>query len=132
METHLLDTMLSAYAAQGTPVTIVLQNRSRATGRVRAFDSYVIVLEGQRSEIVYRHAISSISPARPAAETRTAPPRPEQAKQAARPAKQASPAANRPRKERPASRPSAAVADPGLNTAMKEGLLRWMQEQKSK
>ncbi len=131
METHLLDTMLSAYVAQRTPLTIVLQNRSRVTGRVRAFDSYVIVLEGQKSEIIYRHAVSSISPAPPAAEARAASTRPEPVKQAVRPAKQAAPAANRQKKERPAPRPAAA-AEPGINTAMKEGLLRWMQEKKSK
>jgi RNA chaperone Hfq len=124
--------MLSTYAAQGTPVTIVLQNRSRATGRVRAFDSYVIILDGQKSEIVYRHAVSSIFAAPRVAEARATSPRPAQVKQVVRPSKQVSPAANRQKKERSAPRPAAAAADPGLNTAMKEGLLRWMQEQKSK
>lgn len=129
METHLLDTMLNTYAAQGTPVTIVLQNRSRTSGRVRAFDGYVIVLEGQRSEIVYRHAVSSVFPTPAAAEVR-ADTRTERPKQAARPAKAPVPPAERKKKDRPA-RPAAA-AEPGLNTAMKEGLLRWMQEQKAK
>ncbi len=130
METHLLDTMLSAYAAQGTQVTIVFQNRSRTTGRVKAFDSYVIVLSGQKTEIVYRHAVSSIAPA-PAAETRAAVPKPEQAKQAARPERTAAPAADRKKKDRPAPK-GAPSAESGINTAMKEGLLRWMQEQKTK
>ncbi len=130
METHLLDTMLSAYAAQGTPVTIVLQNRSRTTSRVKAFDSYVIVLEGQKSEIVYRHAVSSIAPAAAVSEARPAAARTPQ-KQAAPASKPSSPAADRKKKDRPAPRP-APSAEPGLNTGMKEGLLRWMQEHKSK
>ncbi len=131
METHLLDSMLNAYVAQGTPVTIVLQNKSRVSGRVRAFDSYVIFLQTQRSEIVYRHAVSSISPAPAPAEVRATAPRPEQVKTAAVAAKGSVPSADRKKKDRPAPKPAAA-AEPGINTAMKEGLLRWMQEQKAK
>ncbi len=126
METHLLDTMLNTYAAQGTPITIVLQNKSRVSGRVRAFDSYVILLQGQRSEIVYRHAVSSIFPT-PAVEPRT-----EQAKQTPRTTQGPAPSADSKKKDRPAPRPAAPAAEPGINTAMKEGLMRWMREQKAK
>ncbi len=131
MEAHLLDTMLNAYKAQGTPVTITLQNRSRVSGKVRAFDSYVILLQNQRSEIVYRHAVSSIAATPAAAEARPEEKRPEQARPAAGPAKSPAPAVNRKKKDRPAPKPALA-ADSGINTAMKEGLLRWMQEQKAK
>ena len=62
MNTNLLDKMLSAYRSQQTPVTIVLQNKVRITGRIGTFDSYVIVMENQKHEIIYRHAISSLLP----------------------------------------------------------------------
>ncbi len=131
MEAHLLDSMLNSYKAQGTKVTLVLQNRSRISGRVQAFDSYIVVMQGERREIVYRHAVSSVFPTPAPAAAGTAEKRPEQARPAARPAKSAAPAADRKKKERPASKPAAA-AEPSLNTSMKEGLLRWMQEQKAK
>ena len=134
METNLLDKMLSTYRSQKTPVTIVLQNNARITGRIRTFDSYVIVMENQRNEIIYRHAISSLLPAAAAEqlqprEQKAAPARPAP-KQAPKPAKHAPPAAakSRPRHE-PKTAP--APAESGLNTGMREGLLRWMQEQKS-
>ena len=57
METNLLDKMLDLYRSQKTAVTIVLQNKARVWGRIAAFDSYVVVMESQKREIVYRHAI---------------------------------------------------------------------------
>jgi len=134
MNTNLLDKMLSAYRSQQTPVTIVLQNKVRITGRIGTFDSYVIVMENQKHEIIYRHAISSLLPY-VAAEH---PQHPEQ--KTVQTVKKAAPkpAARPPRasasKEKP-SRPENRTADThpesGLNTGMKEGLLRWMQEQKA-
>ena len=48
METNLLDRMLNSYLAGQIPVTITLQNKIRVSGKIRAFDSYVIVMEGQK------------------------------------------------------------------------------------
>lgn len=136
METNLLDKMLTDYRSRKTPVTIVLQNKARVTGRIETFDSYVIIMENRKQEIVYRHAIASVLPyieeaPAPVVERRAAPakpapkatphPRPQQKKDqrpAARPA-------------RPAPKPAAVPAESGLNTGMQEGLLRWIQEQKA-
>lgn len=129
MEVNLLDRMLTTYHAQQVPVTIVLQNRVRVSGTVKAFDSYVIVLENQKSEIIYRHAVSSLAPAaaRPA---RPAALRSEQPKPATR--SERPPVHQAARKKGPKQPPAAASAPDGsINTGMKEGLLRWMQEQKS-
>lgn len=138
METNLLDKMLGSYLSQKTPVTIVLQNKNRIFGRIRMFDSYVIVMDNQKNEIVYRHAISSILPAlaaEPAREPREQ--RAERAKPASKPAPKA---ANYPRQAAAKGRPSrpapkaaaaASASDTGLSNSMKEGLLRWMQEQKA-
>lgn len=138
METNLLDKMLSTYLSRKTPVTIVLQNKNRVSGRIRMFDSYVIVMDNRKNEIVYRHAISSLLPELFAEQARG--PRAqkaEQAKPASNPAPKAAnypkPATAKGRPSRPAPRvaAAAAVSDPGLSNSMKEGLLRWMQEQKA-
>jgi host factor-I protein len=138
METNLLDKMLSSYLSQKTPLLIVLQNSYRVTGRIRMFDSYVIVMENQKNEIVYRHAVSSIHPA-PAAEQahHLREQRAEHAKPASRPSPKTT---NYPKQTAAKSRPSrpapkvaaaSATSDTGLTNSMKEGLLRWMQEQKA-
>ncbi|MHB8846508.1 MAG: RNA chaperone Hfq [Nitrospirota bacterium] len=132
METNLLDKMLNLYHSQKTPVTIVLQNKNRITGRIGTFDSYVIIMESVKREIVYRHAISSVLPgiteARPQPEAqKPALPKAVQ-KPAPKPARELRQAKSKPPRQEPKAAP---VSDPGLNTGMKEGLLRWMQEQKA-
>lgn len=138
METNLLDKMLVSYLSQRTPVTIILQNNNRISGMIKMFDSYVIVMENQRNEIVYRHAVSSLLPsqyAQPAHQPREH--KAEQAKPAAKPAPKAAiypkQAAAKRRPSRPAPKAAAAPppSDTGLSNSMKEGLLRWMQEQKA-
>ena len=138
METNLLDKMLNSYLFQKTPVTIVLQNRNRISGRIRMFDSYVIVMENSKNEIVYRHAISSLLPSLSAEQAHQ--PRGQRAEHAKPASKPAPKAANYPKQAAAKARPSrhapkiaatAATSDPGISNSMKEGLLRWMQEQKS-
>ena len=133
METNLLDRMLNTYLTEQTPVTMVLQNKSRVSGKISAFDSYVIVMENHKQEIVYRHALSSITRhareehRRPAAVVRPAVPR----KAPARTVSVASQKpAHKPRQVQPLAA-SSSSADEHMNSSMKEGLLRWMQEQKS-
>ena len=128
METNLLDRMLDTYLTEQTPVTVTLQNKIRVSGRIRAFDSYVIVMEGHKREVVYRHAVSCLS--RLMQETQKRQPevsRPAAAKTASpRPAKVAS---HKPLRAQPQS-PSSSATD-SLNNSMKDGLLKWMQEQKA-
>jgi len=130
METNLLDSMLNGYRDRKTPVTFVLQNRTRVSGTVRAFDNYVIVLEGPTSEIIYRHAVSSLAPAGAADVPRPVPQRAEQPKPSPRPPQQPS-ARPRQKPDTAPPRAAAAPAEQNINTGMKEGLLRWMQEQKA-
>lgn len=137
METNLLDRMLDAYLTEQTPVTMVLQNKNRVSGRIRAFDSYVIVMEGHKQEFIYRHALSSIS--RHAQEEHKRQPaaaRPV-VMQKREPARSVSTFAQKPARK-PAQKPRPAQpqaiqssANEHMNSSMKEGLLKWMQEQKS-
>lgn len=129
METNLLDRMLNAYLAEQTPVTVILQNKSRVSGKVKAFDSYVIVVEGQKREILYRHAVSSLAPFVHEEQKRLSTQiRPTPAKAIARPHKTS---VQKPRPEQPQAPLSMAPTDHRINNGMKEGLLKWMQEQKA-
>ncbi len=129
METNLLDRMLSTYFSGQTAVTVTLQNKIRITGKIKAFDSYVIIMDGAKREIIYRHAVSSLAPAliedrkRQAAPARPAPPR-----AASRPQKMT---AHKPHSSRQPEALSASGPEQGINNGMKEGLLKWMQEQKA-
>jgi len=128
METNLLDRMLSTYQNDQTPVTVTLQNKIRVSGKIEAFDSYVIVVNGQKHEILYRHAVSSLSPfVQEEQKRQPAPVRPAAAKTAPRLQK------NTAQKPRPQHQPAlpAATGEASLNNGMKDGLLKWMQEQKA-
>ena len=55
---------------ENTLVDIVLLSERKLLGRIRRFDKYALVLEVEgREEMIYKHAIASVSPAvvRPAA-----------------------------------------------------------------
>ncbi|MFA5072793.1 MAG: RNA chaperone Hfq [Nitrospirota bacterium] len=125
MEGNLLDTILHTHLENKTTVAITLHNKIRLTGTVKAFDSYILILESQKMELVYRHAISSITALdqvpvitvrEPAIKKAVPPPSPV---------------------TRRKSEPSAAVLlspfreNRSINSSMKDGLLKWMQEQKA-
>ena len=129
METNLLDRMLNAYLTEQIAVTITLQNKIRVSGKVKAFDSYVIVVEGQKCEILYRHAVSSLARHFQEEQRR----QPNQIRQAAAKS-MPSPQKMVAQKARPEQSPaplSMSPADNRINNGMKEGLLKWMQEQKA-
>ena len=122
--------MLQTYLADQIPVTITLQNKIRVSGKIKAFDSYVIILEDQRREIVYRHAVSCLSMTGHDDQRRSAPVvRQPQTKSAVKSSK--TPA----HKSRPSPPPpvvlSAPSSETSINSSMKEGLLKWMQEQRA-
>ncbi|OGW39666.1 MAG: hypothetical protein A2X58_14655 [Nitrospirae bacterium GWC2_56_14] len=136
METNLLDRMLSSYMAEQSSVTVTLQNKIKVSGKIKAFDSYVIMMEKPKREILYRHAIASIALHQqeevkhvPAAPGPALTSKPSTARTQARPAK---PAAPQPRPQPRPQQPAATAApEQNVSTSMKEGLLRWMQEQKA-
>jgi len=130
MEVNLLDRMLAAYLEKQTPVTMVLQNKTRLSGKIRAYDSYIIILEGPKGDIVYRHSISSVTPIVRAEVQHQPAPRSAQKSTASGMARNA-PARVAPQKARPSQKPAAAASnDSSINNGMKDGLLKWMQEQK--
>ena len=127
METNLLDRMLDTYMTERIPVTVTLQNKIRVSGRIKAFDSYVIVMEDHKTEILYRHAISCLSPlAQVEHKRQPAASRPVPSKNAHQ--RSAKAASHKPRQEQPQTSPSATDS---LSNSMKDGLLKWMREQKA-
>lgn len=59
-------------------VTVFLGNGKKLSGRIKAFDKFTLLLEGQQGEqIVFKHAISTVSTARAGAAGEEASYRPE-------------------------------------------------------
>jgi len=61
---NLQDPFLNALRKEHVPVSIYLVNGIKLQGKVDSFDQYVIILKNAVSQMVYKHAISTIVPAR--------------------------------------------------------------------
>ncbi len=68
----LQDPFLNALRKERVPVSIYLVNGIKLQGQVDSFDQFVVLLKNSVSQMVYKHAISTVVPARnvrlPAAE----------------------------------------------------------------
>lgn len=60
----LQDPFLNALRREHVPVSIYLVNGIKLQGQVDSFDQYVILLKNTVTQMVYKHAISTIVPAR--------------------------------------------------------------------
>lgn len=60
----LQDPFLNALRKERVPVSIFLVNGIKLQGQVESFDQFVILLKNSVSQLVYKHAISTIVPAR--------------------------------------------------------------------
>ena len=61
----LQDPYLNVLRKERIPVSIYLVNGIKLQGQVESFDQFVIVLKNTVSQMVYKHAISTIVPSRP-------------------------------------------------------------------
>jgi RNA chaperone Hfq len=59
------DPFLNALRRERVPVSIYLVNGIKLQGQVESFDQFVILLKNTVSQMVYKHAISTVVPARP-------------------------------------------------------------------
>jgi host factor-I protein len=59
---NLQDTFLNALRKEHTPVSIFLVNGIKLQGRIDSCDQYVIMLKTTISQMVYKHALSTIVP----------------------------------------------------------------------
>lgn len=60
----LQDPFLNALRRERIPVSIFLVNGIKLQGQIESFDQFVILLKNQVSQMVYKHAISTVVPAR--------------------------------------------------------------------
>ena len=58
----LQDPFLNYLRKEKIPVTIFLVNGTRLKGVVKGFDNFVVVLKQTTQQLIYKHAISTISP----------------------------------------------------------------------
>lgn len=62
---NLQDPFLNTLRREHVPVSIYLVNGIKLQGKIDSFDQYVIMLKNSVNQMVYKHAISTIVPARP-------------------------------------------------------------------
>jgi host factor-I protein len=55
---------LNAVRKERGPVSIYLVNGIKLQGQVESFDQFVVLLKNSVSQMVYKHAISTVVPAR--------------------------------------------------------------------
>ncbi len=60
----LQDPFLNALRKERVPVSIYLVNGIKLQGQIDSFDQFVVLLKNTVNQMVYKHAISTIVPAR--------------------------------------------------------------------
>ena len=60
----LQDPFLNALRREHIPVSIYLVNGIKLQGQIESFDQFVILLRNSVSQMVYKHAVSTVVPAR--------------------------------------------------------------------
>jgi len=61
---NLQDPFLNALRKERVPVSIFLVNGIKLQGQVESFDQFAILLKNNVTQMIYKHAISTIVPAR--------------------------------------------------------------------
>ena len=60
----LQDPYLNALRKERVPVSIYLVNGIKLQGQIESFDQFVILLRNSVSQMVYKHAVSTVVPSR--------------------------------------------------------------------
>ena len=63
----LQDPFLNTLRKEHVPVSIYLVNGIKLQGQIESFDQYVVLLKNTVTQMVYKHAISTVVPSRPVA-----------------------------------------------------------------
>lgn len=65
---NLQEIFLMRARKQNIPVTMFLVNGFQLRGVITGFDCFVVILDSEgKQQVIYKHAISTIAPARPVA-----------------------------------------------------------------
>ncbi|GAW91492.1 RNA chaperone Hfq [Calderihabitans maritimus] len=63
---NLQDTFLNQIRKDNIPATVYLVNGFQIKGIIRGFDNFTVIIEADgKQQMVYKHAISTVVPARP-------------------------------------------------------------------
>ncbi len=63
---NIQDNFLNRARKENVPVTIHLVNGFQIKGNVRSFDNFTVVMDSMgKQQLIYKHAISTITPAKP-------------------------------------------------------------------
>ena len=63
---NLQDTFLNRSRLERIPVTVIMVNGFQMRGEIRGFDSFVVLVDTEgKQQMIYKHAISTITPSRP-------------------------------------------------------------------
>lgn len=60
----LQDPFLNALRKERVPVSVYLVNGIKLQGEIDSFDQYVVMLRNSVSQMIYKHAISTVVPVR--------------------------------------------------------------------
>ncbi|MDT8439486.1 MAG: RNA chaperone Hfq [Wenzhouxiangellaceae bacterium] len=60
----LQDPFLNALRKERIPVSVFLVNGIKLQGQIESFDNFVVLLKNTVSQMIYKHAISTVVPAR--------------------------------------------------------------------
>lgn len=58
------DQFLSALRKERVPVSIFMKNGIKLQGTIEDFDQYIVTLKNVTTQVVYKHAISTVVPSR--------------------------------------------------------------------
>jgi host factor-I protein len=61
----LQDPFLNVLRKERIPVSIYLVNGIKLQGQIESFDQFVVLLKNTVSQMIYKHAISTVVPSRP-------------------------------------------------------------------
>lgn len=61
----LQDPYLNILRKERVPVSIFLVNGIKLQGQIESFDQFVVLLKNSVSQMIYKHAISTVVPSRP-------------------------------------------------------------------
>ena len=63
---NIQDTFLNQARKENVPITVHLVNGFQIKGTVRSFDNFTVIVDNMgKQQLLYKHAISTITPARP-------------------------------------------------------------------
>ncbi len=63
---NIQDVYLNTVRRDKAPVTVFLISRVKLIGKIKGFDKYSVILEANNQEqLIFKHAISTVVPARP-------------------------------------------------------------------